>query len=96
MSLTIDKRAHIPTTFACSPPYLVLTRSYSGFPTRDRKAASSNPGNSGGKKKKKKSFSPELTLCADSYSVSVPPSCYRSGTEKTPIILLKVQMAGYT
>ena len=24
--------------------------------------------------------SPEFTLCADSYSVSVPPSCYRSGT----------------
>ena len=23
--------------------------------------------------------SPELTLCADSYSVSVPPSCYCSG-----------------
>ena len=25
-------------------------------------------------------FSPELTLCADSYSVSVPPPCYHSGT----------------
>ena len=24
--------------------------------------------------------SPESTLCADSYSVSVAPSCYRSGT----------------
>ena len=24
--------------------------------------------------------SPKLTLCADSYSVSVPPPCYRSGT----------------
>ena len=24
--------------------------------------------------------SAELTLCADSYSVSVPPTCYRSGT----------------
>ena len=24
--------------------------------------------------------SPELTVCADSYSVSVPPQCYRSGT----------------
>ena len=23
--------------------------------------------------------SPELTFCADSYSVSVPPVCYRSG-----------------
>ena len=25
---------------------------------------------------------PELTLCADSYSVSVPPPCYRSGTKR--------------
>ena len=24
--------------------------------------------------------SPESTLCADSYSVSVPPPCYHSGT----------------
>ena len=24
--------------------------------------------------------SPELTLCADSYSVTVSPPCYRSGT----------------
>ena len=40
--------------------------------------------------------SPESTLCADSYSVSVPPPCYRSGTLKTPIILPKVQVAGYT
>ena len=24
--------------------------------------------------------SPESTLCADSYSVSVPPPCYRNGT----------------
>ena len=37
--------------------------------------------------------SPELALCADSYSVSVPPSYYRSGTQKNPIILPKVQMA---
>ena len=28
--------------------------------------------------------SPELTLCADSCSVSVPPLCYHSGTQKTP------------
>ena len=39
--------------------------------TRDRKVASSNPGRSGGR------FffflTPELTLCAGSYSVSVPP-----------------------
>ena len=40
--------------------------------------------------------SPELPLCADSYSVSVTPPCYRSGTKKTPVILPKVQEAGYT
>ena len=39
--------------------------------TRDRKVASSNPGRSGGK-----NFSPKLTLCADSYSVSVPPPVF--------------------
>ena len=39
---------------------------------------------------------PELTLCADSYSVSVPPPCHGSGTKKTPVILPKVQEAGYT
>ena len=33
--------------------------------------------------------SPELALCADSYSVSVPPQCYCSGTQKTPVILPK-------
>ena len=37
----------------------------------------------------------QLTLCADSYLVSVPPPCYCSGTEKTPVILPKVQVAGY-
>ena len=35
--------------------------------TRDRKVASSNPGRSG-----ERIFSPELILCAGSYSVSVP------------------------
>ena len=30
------------------------------------------------------------------YSVSVPPQCYRSGMLKTPVILPKVQVAGYT
>ena len=40
--------------------------------------------------------SPELTFCADSYSVSVPPACYRSGTLKIPLILPKAQVAGYT
>ena len=39
---------------------------------------------------------PELTFCADSYSVSVQAPFYRSGTKKTPVILLKVQVAGYT
>ena len=38
--------------------------------------------------------SPELTLCADSNSVSVPPPCYRSNTLKSPVILPKVQVAG--
>ena len=38
----------------------------------------------------------ESTLCADSYSVSVPPSCYRSRMLKTLVILPKVQVAGYT
>ena len=28
--------------------------------------------------------SPELTLCADFYSVSFPPPCYRSGTYEIP------------
>ena len=28
----------------------------------------------------------ELTLCADSSSVSVPPPCYHSGMEKAPVI----------
>ena len=40
--------------------------------------------------------SPGLILCADSYSVSVPSPCYCSGTEKTPVILPKVQVADYT
>ena len=40
--------------------------------------------------------SPELILCADSYAKFVAPPCYRSGTEKTPVILSKVQLASYT
>ena len=41
--------------------------------------------------------SPESTLCADSYSVDIPPPYYRSDTLKTPVIILpKVQVAGYT
>ena len=40
--------------------------------------------------------SPELTLCADSYSVFVPPLCYRSGTKKTTVILPNVQVGGYS
>ena len=39
---------------------------------------------------------PESTLCADSYSVFVPPPYYRSGTQKTPVILPKVQVGGCT
>ena len=31
--------------------------------------------------------SPELTLCADSSSVSIPPLCYHSGMQKTLVIL---------
>ena len=41
-------------------------------------------------------FSPESTLCADSYSASDLPPCYRIGTEKTPVIMSKGQVAGYT
>ena len=40
-------------------------------------------------------FFSRLTLCADFYSVPFPPPCYRSGTQKTPVILPKVQVAGY-
>ena len=40
------------------------------------------------------SFS-ELSLRAVSYSVSVPPPCYRSGTYKTPAILPKVHILQY-
>ena len=40
--------------------------------------------------------SPELILCADSYSGLVPPPCYSIGTKKTPVILPEVQVAGYT
>ena len=40
--------------------------------------------------------SSELTLCADSSSVSVPLLYYCSGMQKTLVILLKVQVAGYT
>ena len=40
--------------------------------------------------------SPESTLYAESYSVSVPSPCYRSGTVKTPVAQPKVQVAGFT
>ena len=40
--------------------------------------------------------SPELTFHTESYLVPIPPLRYLSGTEKTPIILPKVQVAGYT
>ena len=39
--------------------------------------------------------SPESALCADSYSVSVPPPCYRSGTQKTPVILREKNADGW-
>ena len=42
-----------------------------------------------------RSFSFKLIFCADSYSVSVPPPSYRSGTSKTPVILPKERMADY-
>ena len=35
-------------------------------------------------------------LLLTSYSVSDPPPCYHSGTLKSPVILPKVQVAGYT
>ena len=40
--------------------------------------------------------SAEFTLCTDSYLASVPSLCYHSGTYKTPVIVPKVHMAGYT
>ena len=40
--------------------------------------------------------SPDFTFCADSYSVSAPSPCYRSGRKKTPVILPEMQVAGYT
>ena len=43
------------------------------------------------KKKKKKEREREYNI-----SVSVPPPCYRSSTQKTPVILPKVQVAGYS
>ena len=43
--------------------------------TFDGKVAGSNPGRSG-----RNISSPELSLCADSYSVSIPPPCDCNGT----------------
>ena len=60
----------------------------------DRGETSDIPGLPSGAGAAREFSSPELTLCADSYSVYVPPPCYRSGTLKTPIILPKVQVAG--
>ena len=60
--------------------------------TRDRKVASSNSGRSGGGIL----FSRVNSVCGDSYSVSVPPQCYCSGTKKTPVVLPKLLVAGYT
>ena len=38
--------------------------------------------------------SPELTFCADSYSVSVPP-CVTTVACTSPVILPKMQVVGY-
>ena len=59
--------------------------------TRDQKVASSIPAGAA-----EEFSSSELALCADSYSVSVPPRCYRSGTQKSPVILQKVQVTPNT
>ena len=59
--------------------------------TRDRKVASSNPGRSGGRNVFSRVYFVFWLLL-----VSDPPLCYRSGTWKTPVILPKVQVAGYT
>ena len=40
--------------------------------------------------------SPELTLCADSYSVSILPLCYHDGTWKDLGHSAKVQVVGFT
>ena len=50
-----------------------------------RKIAGATPGRSGGFFSV--FFSQELTVCADSYSVSVPSPCCHSGTSKTQVIL---------
>ena len=39
--------------------------------------------------------SPELTFCADSYSVSVPPPRYRRTQKKPPVKLQNAQVADY-
>ena len=55
------------------------------------KVSSFSPGRSGWK-----ISPPVLTFCADSYSVSVPPHILLVARKKTPVILPKVQVAGYT
>ena len=55
--------------------------------THDQKVVSLNPGRSIGR-----IFFSRI----NSYSVSIPPLCYHSGTLKTLVILPKVQVAGYT
>ena len=59
--------------------------------TRDRKLRVRIPAGAAGE-----FSSPVSTLCANSYSVSVPTPCYHSCTLKTSVILPKVQVAGYT
>ena len=79
---------HVTRTKAC--PRGAIIACWLERRARDRKLRVRVPAGAAGE-----FFSPELTLCADSYSVSVPPPCYRSGTQKTLAILPKVQMAGY-
>ena len=66
--------------------------------TRGRKVAGSSPGRVAGfkKKKKKKNLSRVNFMCWSFISVSVPPPCYRSSKYKIPVILPKVQVAGYS
>ena len=40
--------------------------------------------------------SPGSTFVLTLISVSVPPQCYRSSIKKTPVVLPKVQVAGYS
>ena len=60
--------------------------------TRDCKVAGSNPCRSGRENFLLQGEVSVLTLI----SVSVPPPCYHSSTQKIPVILPKVQVSGYS